>query len=496
MVQPHRAAPNFCVIKTKEMEPLVAHFHYSRRLNTNEIISFGIRNDAGVLIAAALISPTKYREPVVALGRLVRAPDCDVPMSQFISWCCDQLRARGHHIVIAFADWTHGHHGGVYQASGWHYDGQKRPANDGLVIDGVFCPGRTLNLRFGTRSAAKLKQLAKVLSKIPNGYTEDRAAAWISARGFLVPRDGVLDAARKISSVSSVEPHFDAGKYLYWRALTDAGKTEAIRLDLKSLPYPRPRGDVPAKVVRRTKSRFASRPLNGQSASLPAHDHPAIMSGRTIFPGTVRPARSSDRWALKRGEHSRKIGDEILKSKWKGFPVWTLTLEERATCPQSCHHWRSCMGNKMNHADRVQAGADLEWRLEREVALLDIDHPNGFCIRLHALGDFYSVRYVELWRKLLARHPALHVWGYSARHDKGDPVAAALASLARDAGWDRFAMRFSNALSETRSTISVEHPYQVPPDAILCPEQIGRTESCSTCGLCWQSERRIAFLQH
>ena len=293
MVQPHRAAPNFCVIKTKEMEPLVALFHYSRRLNTNEIISFGIRNDAGVLTAAALISPTKYREPVVALGRLVRAPDCDVPMSQFISWCCDQLRARGHHIVIAFADWTHGHHGGVYQASGWHYDGQKRPANDGLVIDGVFCPGRTLNLRFGTRSAAKLRQLAKVLRKIPNGYTEDRAATWISARDFLVPRDGVLDAARKISPTSSVEPHFDTGKYLYWRALTVAGKTSAKRLGLKSLPYPRPRGDVPAKVVRATKSRWVSRPLNDQSASMPPFDHPAIMGGRTIYPTTVRAGRAT-----------------------------------------------------------------------------------------------------------------------------------------------------------------------------------------------------------
>jgi len=41
---------------------------------------------------------------------------------------------------------------------------------------------------------------------------------------------------------------------------------------------------------------------------------------------------------------------------------------------------------------------------------------------------------------------------------------------------DRFAIRFSNAPFETRSTISVEHPYQVPDDAILCPEQIGRAE--------------------
>jgi hypothetical protein len=155
------------------------------------------------------------------------------------------------------------------------------------------------------------------------------------------------------------------------------------------------------------------------------------------------------------------------------------------------------MGNGMRWADRVEAGPDLEWRLVREIALLDIDHPNGFCVRLHILGDFYSVAYVELWRKLLARHPSLNVYGYSARWDvKHDAIAAALGSLAADVGWRRFAMRFSDAPSVSRATVSIEHPLQAPRDAIVCPEQIGKTESCSTCGLCWGTERRIAFIQH
>lgn len=246
--------------------------------------------------------------------------------------------------------------------------------------------------------------------------------------------------------------------------------------------------------MRATKSRFASKPLNGQSASMPAFDNPAFMEGRTLFPSTVRPARSGNRWALKRGEHQRKIGDVILKGRWKGFAVYALSLEERQTCPRSCAHWRSCMGNKMPFADRVQAGDDLEWRLVREVALLETYHPHGIAIRLHALGDFYSTGYVELWRTLLARHSALHVWGYTARQN--DAIADSLRSLAADAGWDRFAMRFSNAPMETRSTITVEHPFQVPADATLCPEQVGQTESCSTCALCWQSERQIAFIRH
>jgi hypothetical protein len=27
-------------------------------------------------------------------------------------------------------------------------------------------------------------------------------------------------------------------------------------------------------------------------------------------------------------------------------------------------------------------------------------------------------------------------------------------------------------------------------------EQVGKTESCSTCGLCWRTRHRIVFLQH
>lgn len=247
---------------------------------------------------------------------------------------------------------------------------------------------------------------------------------------------------------------------------------------------------------RATKSRWVSRPLNGQSASMPPHDHPAIVGGHTIYPTTVRaPRRDGGSWALKSATNSKKIGGEIRKGKWRGFPAYTLTLEERATCPATCRHWRSCYGNKMHFAERMQAGPDLEWRLLREVALLDIDHPDGFAIRLHNLGDFYSVRYVELWAKLLERHPGLHVWGYTA-HCEG-PIADALIALAKRS-WSRFAIRFSNAplTLGVPVTATIETAHQKPPNAIICPEQVGRTKSCSTCALCWQSERRIAFVQH
>jgi hypothetical protein len=252
---------------------------------------------------------------------------------------------------------------------------------------------------------------------------------------------------------------------------------------------------------RKTKSRWASQPLNGRSASPPLPlDHPAVVAGRTVFPTTVRqPSRDANGlWALKSGVNNRKIGGLILKARWKGLPVYTLTLEERATCPTTCRHWRSCYGNKMHRAQRMQAGPDLEWRLERDVARLRMKHPDGFAVRLHTLGDFNSVEYVEFWGRLLERHPALHIWGYTARCNiKDDPIAAALVALIKRHG-DRFAIRFSDAPFPFPfpATITVETEAQKPADATVCPEQVGKTESCSTCALCWQTDKRIAFIQH
>lgn len=150
----------------------------------------------------------------------------------------------------------------------------------------------------------------------------------------------------------------------------------------------------------------------------------------------------------------------------------------------------------MQHARRYRHGAELERRLAGEVAALAQKHKRGFAIRLHVLGDFYSVEYVNLWRDLLARHPQLRAFGFSARWDTAtDPIARALVDLVSEQ-WSRFAIRFSNAPLEACATVSIEHPYQKPEDAIICPQQTGRTDACSTCALCWQSTRRIAFIQH
>lgn len=245
----------------------------------------------------------------------------------------------------------------------------------------------------------------------------------------------------------------------------------------------------------RTHSSSPSGPSKGgtHSPRLLPHTHQALAESRTLFPTMVRAANEN---VFKSGEHSAKIGGRVLKGAWAGMPIYTVTLEERATCPTYCRHWGSCYGNNTPFARRFQHGERFEWRLERECAGLELQNPDGFVVRLHQLGDFYSWGYCDLWNTLLERHPALRVFGYTARIDSDNCVISRTLALMVKRWWPRFALRFSNAPIDFHSTVSIEHPGQKPDGAVICPAQLDQSESCSTCTLCWSSTKPIAFLQH
>lgn len=223
-----------------------------------------------------------------------------------------------------------------------------------------------------------------------------------------------------------------------------------------------------------------------------ADDHPAVVEGRSRF---TKPAGNHSERVLISGMNSKKIGARVVKGRWKGMPIYTLTLEERKTCPRSCAVWAMCMGNKMHWSRRLQPGADLEARLAIELERLSTKYPKGFVVRLHVLGDFYSVAYVQLWGSWLKRFPALHVFGYTARQID-DPIGFELAKLSISQ-WERFAMRSSgDNLPNVPSTHVIANENNAPADALVCPAQTGSTACCSTCALCWQSKKTVVFLEH
>lgn len=218
--------------------------------------------------------------------------------------------------------------------------------------------------------------------------------------------------------------------------------------------------------------------------------HPANRSGRSIFTSRVFDPDEVQR-VLKTGHQSRKIGKTVAKGARRGWPIFTLTLEERATCPRTCEAWSFCYGNHMQAAERIVAGDELEAALWDELTELQRHHARGFLVRLHVLGDFYSADYVDLWRRALVTFPALHVFGFTARLP-GTALGDELLAMAGN-DWDRFAIRFSGMRGPMLGSQLIPDD---DPGSINCPAQTGATECCATCALCWQSQRSIAFARH
>ena len=217
----------------------------------------------------------------------------------------------------------------------------------------------------------------------------------------------------------------------------------------------------------------------------------------TIFPSRVFEV--GDESVLKDGAHNSKIGGDVLVGRLKGAKIFTLTPEERATCPRSCEVWTSCYGNSMPHSRRWKRGLVLERKLIEEVDALCAQHEKVL-IRLHVLGDFYSVEYVRLWDWLLQAHPNLYVFGFTA-HRKGTEIGDYLELMRK--GNERFFVRTSGYCGPWGSFV-IDFPTEMPRlgTAVVCPEQRtamngeGKADHCGNCGLCWAGDTPIVFVKH
>lgn len=215
--------------------------------------------------------------------------------------------------------------------------------------------------------------------------------------------------------------------------------------------------------------------------------HPAL-KGRTIFLKTVKPPEDVKR-ILQPASSNSKLGNgkgTVVRGRWRGMRMYQLTLEERRTCPKTCQQWANCYGNNMFLANRLDhTRSTFLPHLAAEVAELARTNPGGFVVRLHVLGDFYSKTYVTFWKKLLRKYPNLHVFGYTHRMpEHKDGIGRAIQEMNKLGAW----IRFSDRGGEMSANVEGE--------GIQCPEQVGKTESCLTCGLCWQTTKPINFKGH
>ena len=143
-------------------------------------------------------------------------------------------------------------------------------------------------------------------------------------------------------------------------------------------------------------------------------DHFAIVDGTTIYPKSIKNVNEVKK-VLQPGND--KIGLRVNKghAAYRGAKFLALSLTERVTCPRSCKHWNDCYGNNLFQSNRLQTDGLME-AIEAELAVLGKFKNRKYAIRLHVIGDFYSVEYVEFWKRMLETYDNIVVWGYTA-HD-------------------------------------------------------------------------------
>lgn len=250
-----------------------------------------------------------------------------------------------------------------------------------------------------------------------------------------------------------------------------------------------PAGNAPPRDRRRFKD---TKPPSGEARVLAdAEATGAIFPGRVAAPAEGRPV-------LVGGANNRKIGGDVLVGRLRGAKILTLTLEERATCPRACQHWRSCYGNNMQWPTRWRHGPELIDKIAAEIA----EHcAGGRCVlvRLHVLGDFWSVDYVQSWEALLDEYPGLHVFGFTA-WAPDTPIGGEIAAV-RQFNPGRFMIRHSGSCYAW-GAFTLDHATRRKRigEAIVCPEQrdagTARATHCGNCGVCWATDRPIAFMEH
>lgn len=245
----------------------------------------------------------------------------------------------------------------------------------------------------------------------------------------------------------------------------------------------------------KAKRRFTER-SHAKKPMVLRDSHLAVTEGTTLFPSQVR-VPDHDSILFKPGANNVKIGSHVAKGKlWAGFPIYLLSLEERATCPRVYENWNQCYGNHMPFARRWQAGEELEREIPVQLAKLAAKHPDGFVVRLHVLGDFYDVAYVALWNLMMAQYPQLNVYGYT-RREKTELVGERLALLSTMYP-DRWKVRWSERPGEMGTYTTADTAARgVVAEGIVCPAQTeGDEVCCGTCSLCWSQTKPIVFIAH
>lgn len=228
----------------------------------------------------------------------------------------------------------------------------------------------------------------------------------------------------------------------------------------------------------------------------------------TVYRKNVVNFTPGDREPLKPAKDNGKLHSTgVVRGQFAGYAMYSLTLEERATCNPECGQLAVCYGNNMPFAKRYNVDGTLLVAIDMQLARLT---RNGrkILLRLHILGDFFNFEYVQFWRNMLVKYPTLAAFGYThwpPTSRQGMAVNVLSAEYPT-----RFAIKWSLDRAEQipllstgmlSGTIVVKDWADAPKGWIKCPAQMaadrGRSDvGCAECGIACATGANVAFVEH
>ena len=152
----------------KAAKHAVEHWHYSRCMPKSKLVKIGVWED-GVFIGAVIYGsgatpnlgkPYNLRQTECSELVRVALKSHETPVSKILSVSLKLVRKAnpGLKLIVSFADVQQGHHGGIYQANGWVYNGQTAPATF-YCIKGKITHPRSIGLAGKVQNLKGAKEL-------------------------------------------------------------------------------------------------------------------------------------------------------------------------------------------------------------------------------------------------------------------------------------------------------------------------------------------------
>lgn len=230
--------------------------------------------------------------------------------------------------------------------------------------------------------------------------------------------------------------------------------------------------------------------------------------GHTVYTKTVVELLPDMPDPLKPAENNGKLhGNIVARGQFAGYAMYSLTLEERNTCSPDCGQLKTCYGNNMPFARRYVVTQHLLDRIEAQLRKLT-RRGRRILLRLHILGDFFAVWYVDFWQRMLNTFPTVAIFGYT-HWPIITPQGQAVERLVK-AMPGRFCIKFSGdtvkqlplaPLYSIGMTLVVKDWADLPKGFIRCPAQMAADKGvqgigCAECGIKCADNVNVGFVEH